>query len=183
MGFGTTQGRPATHVSATGHVAFRTGDSVGALIASFRSSIPSPSVPLFTLHWEPRGNQCKTRGRVDRYSFLVRLLHPRLPAGLIPAHHHIFFPPRLEVVVEQQNPDCFPSHSWNQSPPHGFLGHQSHGPPGPAFGRVAAHHGNDALPLAVLQQCGRSGSLLLVDGSFEPPLLVAMADLPNGLRS
>jgi hypothetical protein len=25
-------------------------DSVGALIANFRSSIPSPSFPLFTLH-------------------------------------------------------------------------------------------------------------------------------------
>jgi hypothetical protein len=28
---------------------------------------------------------------VDRYSFLVRLFHPQLPAGLIPAHHQLFF--------------------------------------------------------------------------------------------
>ena len=85
--------------------------------------------------------------------------------------------------MEQQNPDGFPSHAWDQSPLHGFLGHQSHGPPGATFWRVAADHGNDALPLAVLQQRGRSGPLLLVECPFEPPLLVAMADLPNGLWS
>ena len=75
--------------------------------------------------------------------------------------------------MEQQNPDGFPSHSWNQSPLHGFLGHQSHGPPGTTFWRVAADHGNDALPLAVLQQSGRAGPLLLVERAFESSLLVA----------
>ena len=57
-------------------------DGVGVLIARFRSSIPSPPIPLFTLRWAPRGIQRKTRGRVDRYSFLVRNFHPLLPAGL-----------------------------------------------------------------------------------------------------
>ena len=52
---------------------------------------------------------------------------------------------------------------------------------GATFGRVAADHGDDALPLAVLQQRGRTGPLLLIEGPFESPLLVAMADLPNGL--
>ena len=73
---------PAARDIAAGRVAFRSGDGVGALIANFRSSIPSPSVPLFTLHWTPHGIQCKTRGRADRYSFLVRLFHPQLHAGL-----------------------------------------------------------------------------------------------------
>ena len=82
MGSATTQGRPAARVDAAGHVAFRSGDGVGALIANFRSSIPSPSFPLFTLHWTPHSAQRKTRGRVDRYSFLVRLFHPQLHAGL-----------------------------------------------------------------------------------------------------
>src|SRR5262245_22325563 len=82
MGSTTTQGRPATRVSAAGRVAFRSGYGVGALITNFRSSIPSPSFPLFTLHWRPHGVQCKTRGRADRYSFLVRLFHPQLHAGL-----------------------------------------------------------------------------------------------------
>ena len=57
-------------------------DRVGVLIARFRSSIPSPPIPLFTLRWTPRGAQRKTRGRVDRYSFLVRNFHPLLSAGL-----------------------------------------------------------------------------------------------------
>ena len=63
------------------HVAFHQIKSVGALIASFRSSIPSPPVPLFTLRRTPRGAQRKTRGRVVRYSFLVGLLHSVLHAG------------------------------------------------------------------------------------------------------
>ena len=57
-------------------------DSVGVPIARFRSSIPSPPIPLFTLHYAPHGTQRKTRGRVVRYSFLVRIFHPLLPAGL-----------------------------------------------------------------------------------------------------
>src|SRR5919106_4623072 len=82
MGSTTTQGRTATRAHATVRVAFRYLDSVGALIADFRSSIPSPSFPLFTLHWTFRNVQCKTRGRAERYSFLARLLHPHFHAGL-----------------------------------------------------------------------------------------------------
>jgi hypothetical protein len=57
-------------------------DSVGVLIANFRSSIPSPPIPLFTLRRAPRDAQRKTRGRVDRYSLLAGIFHPLLPAGL-----------------------------------------------------------------------------------------------------
>ena len=73
---------PRARAIAPGHVAFRYSDSVGVLIAHFRSSIPSPPIPLFTLRSAPHGAQRKTRGRVDRYSFLVRIFHPLLPAGL-----------------------------------------------------------------------------------------------------
>ena len=62
--------------------AFHQLKSVGVLIASFRSSIPSPPVPLFTLRHAPHGTHRKTRGRVVRYSFLVGLLHSLLHAGL-----------------------------------------------------------------------------------------------------
>src|SRR5215467_5316881 len=55
---------------------------VGVRIASFRSSIPTPPIPLFTLRRAPRDAQRKTRGRVDRYSFLVRNFHSLLHAGL-----------------------------------------------------------------------------------------------------
>jgi len=64
------------------HVAFRLAKDVGALMARFRSSIPSPPIPLFTLRCAPHDTQRKTRGRVDRYSFLVRIFHSLLPAGL-----------------------------------------------------------------------------------------------------
>jgi hypothetical protein len=39
---------------------------VGVRIASFRSSIPIPPIPLFTLRRAPHGTQRKTRGRADR---------------------------------------------------------------------------------------------------------------------
>src|ERR1035437_4181441 len=90
MGSPTTQGRSAARNNAADRVAFHSGDGVGALIANFRSSIPSPSVPLFTLHRTPHSVRCKTRGRVDRYSLLVRLFHPLSHAGFIPAPQPLF---------------------------------------------------------------------------------------------
>src|SRR5690348_3076937 len=48
----------------------------------FEAQWPSPPVPLFTLRHSPRGEQRKTQGRVDRYSFLVRLFHSLLHADL-----------------------------------------------------------------------------------------------------
>ena len=82
MGSTTTQDWPEARDIAPDHVAFRFDDSVGIPIAIFRSSIPSPTVPLFTLRHVPRDAWCKTRGRVVRYSLLVRLFHPLLHAGL-----------------------------------------------------------------------------------------------------
>src|ERR1700693_5252401 len=82
MGSTTTQDRSGTCAIAPNHIAFRFDDRVGALIGIFRSSIPSPSIPLSMLRRAPRGARCKTRGRVVRYSFLVRLLQPLLQAGL-----------------------------------------------------------------------------------------------------
>jgi hypothetical protein len=72
-------------------MAFRFDDSVGVPIAIFRSSIPSPSVALFTLQRWLHNVRCKTRGRVVRYSFLVRLLHPLLHTGLSRRTVNYFF--------------------------------------------------------------------------------------------
>jgi hypothetical protein len=82
LGSTTTQDRAGTRDIAPARVAFRQCKSVSALIASFRSSIPSPPIPLFTLRHTPRGVQRKTRDRAVRYSFLVGLLHSLLHAGL-----------------------------------------------------------------------------------------------------
>src|SRR5665213_1189125 len=104
-------------------------------------------------------------------------------SSLSSATHHIFFPPRLEVVVEQQNPNALSSYSRNQFPLHRFLGHQTHGPSGKTLRRIAADHGDNALLLAVVKQPGRPGPLLFIKRAFKAPLPVAMADLPNRLRS
>src|ERR1035437_10631891 len=48
----------------------------------FGAQSPTPPIPLFTLRCAPRGTQRKTRCRVDRYSFLVRIFHSLLHAGL-----------------------------------------------------------------------------------------------------
>src|SRR5450755_2194605 len=61
-------------------------------------------------------------------------------SSLSSATHHIFFPPRLEVVVEQQNPNGLSSDSRNQFPLHRFFGHQAHGPSGKTLRRSAADH-------------------------------------------
>jgi hypothetical protein len=84
-------------------------------------------------------------------------------------------------VVEEQNPDRFPSHAWDQSAFHRFLGHQSHGPPGSALWRVAARHGDDPLLLAVFQNSRSAWPLLVVKRGFDATRLVTMADLPNRL--
>src|SRR5215831_9544409 len=88
------------------------------------------------------------------------------------ATHHIFFPPRLEVVVEEQNPDGFPSHAWNQLPLDGLLGHQAYGPTGTALGWVAANHSNDSLLLAIVQDSLRTRPLPIVKRRFQAALLI-----------
>src|SRR5450631_2762395 len=94
-------------------------------------------------------------------------------SSLSSATHHIFFPPRLEVVVEQQNPNGLSSCSRNQFPLHRFLGHQAHGPSGKTLRWIAANHSDNALLLAVVQQPGRSGPRLFIKRAFQAPLPVA----------
>jgi hypothetical protein len=48
----------------------------------FGAQLPTPPIPLSTLRCVPHDTQCKTRGRVDRWSFLVRIFHSLLQAGL-----------------------------------------------------------------------------------------------------
>ena len=111
VGSTTTQDQPGTCVDAPVRMAFRFDDSVGVPIAIFRSSIPSPSVPLFTLQRWLHSARCKTRGRVVRYSFLVRLLHPLSHAGLSRRTVNYFFgltttisPDRVLIVADQYPP-------------------------------------------------------------------------------
>jgi hypothetical protein len=64
--------------------------------------------------------------------------------------HHIFFPPRLEIVVEKYQPNGFPADPWRQFSPHCFIGYQSHRPSSMALWWLATNHGDNALSLAFL---------------------------------
>jgi hypothetical protein len=56
---------------------------VGVRVASFRSSIAHPTYsPVYASLCHLAVSQRKTRGRADRYSLLVRILHSLLHAGL-----------------------------------------------------------------------------------------------------
>jgi hypothetical protein len=66
------------------------------------------------------------------------------------ATHHIFFPPRLQVVAFQQDPDRLSPHPRHQFAPDGFFGQQAHRPARPTLWRRRAGHGDDALPLLKL---------------------------------
>src|SRR5215475_931405 len=93
----------------------------------------------------------QTTGSAGSYGFsYVSSTSSILPmySSLSSATHHIFFPPRLELVVEEKNADGFPSYARSQFALNGLLGDQPHGPAGAAFGRVAADHGDNPLFLA-----------------------------------
>jgi hypothetical protein len=84
---------------------------VGVLIAIFRSSIPSPPIPLCTLRRAPRDALRNTRGRAGRYPLLVRLLHSLLRAGLS-RRTDFHFGPRMAPLyteVRRVRPRFLPS--------------------------------------------------------------------------
>jgi hypothetical protein len=59
--------------------------------------------------------------------------------------HHIFFPPRLEVVAVQQDANGLPSDPRYQLSLDGFFGDQPHIPTGLAARGIRAHHRDDSL--------------------------------------
>jgi hypothetical protein len=97
--------------------------------------------------------------------------------------HHIFFPPRLQFVALQQNPDCLSAHLGNQLPFDGLFGDQADGPTGTAFRRFAADHGDNTLLLWAVENLPGSRPLFGVDGGIQAVAHVAMGDLADRLRS
>src|SRR5262249_29833241 len=57
--------------------------------------------------------------------------------------HHIFFPPRLEVVVGEDDSDGFATDAVHDLACDRLLGGQAHGPSCPAVGRRTADHRDD----------------------------------------
>jgi hypothetical protein len=95
--------------------------------------------------------------------------------------HHIFFPPRLQVVALQQNPDCLSAHLGYQLALDGLFGDQAERPAGPTFRRLTADHGNDALLLGAIENLLGSRSLFGVNGGAQTVTDVAMGDLADRL--
>src|SRR6266581_4922842 len=98
------------------------------------------------------------------------------------ATHHIFFPPRLQVVAFQQNPNRFPSHSRNQFAFYHFFGQQAHRPARAAFRRWTTRQRHDALPVLCIQQGHFPRPWPLVQGPLQTALPIALAGQPYGLR-
>src|SRR5260370_10168155 len=95
--------------------------------------------------------------------------------------HHIFFPPRLQVVAGQQNPDGLAPHSRNQFSFHSFLGDQPYGPPRLSLRRLTTNHRDDALLLGGIQQLLGAAPLPLVQSTLQAALLLSMSDPPDRL--
>src|SRR5258708_443933 len=98
------------------------------------------------------------------------------------ATHHIFFPPRLQVVALQQNPDCLPPRFGDQFAFVPFLDHPPPGPAGPTFRRVTADHGNDTLLLGIGENWLRPRTLFVVERGFQAVAVVAVGYLADGFR-
>src|SRR5947209_5391662 len=92
---------------------------------------------------------------------------------------HIFFPPRLEVVAEEKNTDGFSPHLWHQFAFDRFFGDQPHGPPRPAFRRIATDHGNNPLTLFGISRLCAPGRCLSYKSALQPGFLVAPSDFPD----
>jgi hypothetical protein len=95
--------------------------------------------------------------------------------------HHIFFPPRLQLVALEQNPDCLSAYLRHQLALDGLFGDQADRPTGPTFRRRTANHGNDALLLGAIENLLGSRSLFGVNGGTQTVTDVAMGDLADRL--
>ena len=85
--------------------------------------------------------------------------------------------------MEEHQPNGFPADPRDQSPLDGFFGNQSDRPSGTTLRGIAAHHGDDALPLVFREQGGCARPRLVVKRGFQSEVGVAAADLAHRFRS
>jgi hypothetical protein len=86
-------------------------------------------------------------------------------------------------VALQQNPDCLSPDFGHQFAFHGFFGNQPDRPARLTFRRSTANHSHDALLVRGIKNLLRTWPLLVIKGSWQAPIVVAMGNLPNRLRS
>ena len=85
--------------------------------------------------------------------------------------------------MEQQQPDGFSAHFRNQASFHRLFGYQPDRPASSARRRIAANHRDDSLSFRRLQECRRTGALLVVKSFLQTRHLVAPSDFTHGLGS
>src|SRR5208283_2131686 len=103
-------------------------------------------------------------------------------SGFSSATHHIFSPPRLQAVAEQQDPHRLPPHLGHQFALDGLFSDQTDGPTGVTFRRLTTNHGDDPLLLGSVQQLLGTPPLPLVERTRQPATPISVADSPHRLR-
>src|SRR5664280_913595 len=93
--------------------------------------------------------------------------------------HHIFFPPRLQVVALQQHPNGLSPHSRNQFAFDNLFGQQPHRPTRPPFRRRRTDHGDNLLALALVQSRSFARPCGVEQRSLQPFLFIPLANLPD----
>jgi hypothetical protein len=86
-------------------------------------------------------------------------------------------------VVEEQDPNGFPSHPGDQPAFDSFLCHQPHGPARAAFRRIATHHSNDSLLLGIVEHSDCAGTLFFEERRLQTAALVTTRNRADGLGS
>ena len=95
------------------------------------------------------------------------------------ATHHIFFPPRLQVVAFQQDPNGLSANSRNQFAFDNLFGQQPHCPTRPSFRRRRTDYGDNLLALALVQGRSFARTRGVEQRSLQPFLLIPLTDLPD----
>ena len=95
--------------------------------------------------------------------------------------HHIFFPPRFEVVAFQQDTNGLSTHIRNKFSFNNLFRQQSHRPACPAFWRRRANYCDDALLLLLIQSRTLTRPSGIEQRTLYSPLLIPLADLPHSL--
>src|SRR5271168_825822 len=95
--------------------------------------------------------------------------------------HHIFFPPRLEVVAFQQHSDGLPANVRHQLALDHLFGQKTHCPTRPSLRGRRADHGDNALLLLLIKNRGLAWTGGIEQRPLQSAIKIALTDLPYRL--
>ncbi len=98
------------------------------------------------------------------------------------AIHQLFFPPRLEVVVQQQQSNCLASDGGNQFPLHRLLRDEPDGPASETIRRIGADHRYNPLALTGVQGRFAAWSRKVNQCALQASIAVSPTDIAHSLR-